>query len=77
MSEIKKRNEQLVPLGFENVSGAITLVKSYKDGIAITSVSINLQNVFAQDIDWLITELQKQKEVLAAELKSTFSQLID
>ena len=67
----RKRQESLLELGFEDLKGEITLKKSFKNGVPITSLSINLKNVFLEDVDFIISELAKHKEILSLEFKKS------
>ena len=71
----QKRQESLLELGFEDLKGKITLNKSFKNGIPITSLSINLKNVFSEDVDFIISELSKHKEILGLEFNKSVEYL--
>ncbi|MBP6038573.1 MAG: hypothetical protein KA523_00075 [Flavobacterium sp.] len=67
----QKRQELLLELGFEDLKGKITLNKSFKNGVPIISLSINLKNVFLEDVDFIISELSKHKEILGLEFNKS------
>ncbi|WP_367752671.1 hypothetical protein [Flavobacterium sp. WC2430] len=71
----QKRQESLLELGFEDLKGKITLNKSFKNGVPITSLSINLKNVFLEDVDFIISELSKHKEILGLEFNKSIEYL--
>ena len=75
MLELQKRNEKLLQIGFENLKGDIKVNKSFKNGIPITNISINLKNIFLEDIDFVISELAKHKEFLGFEFNNSLKHL--
>lgn len=51
--------------GFKDLGGVIELNKSFKKGTPITTLSINIKNICLEDIDIVISELEKQKVFLS------------
>ena len=76
MSDLKqKRNTQLLEIGFKELKGQVRIVKSFQKGIPITSISVDLRNVFLEDVDFIVSELIKHKEFLGSEMTKTFDYL--
>jgi hypothetical protein len=71
----QKRQESLLEVGFEELKGKISLKKSFKNGVPITSLSINLKNIFLEDVDFIISELSKHKEFLSLESNKSIEYL--
>lgn len=67
----QKRNTQLLQIGCKELKGQIKIVKGFSNGVPVTSISINLKNIFIEDVDFIVAELVKNKELLGSEMNET------
>ncbi len=63
MSTLKTRKKEFSELGMKPLNGQIKVVKDFNI-IQFTSLSIHLDNIFLEDIDFVISELNFHKDEL-------------
>lgn len=75
MSKINRRTEDLINLGLLPMSGEIKKHRQFVNGIPTSYLSVELNYVLPQDLEFVIQILKSEVESVEQEFKETFALL--